>query len=279
LRFNTVPDADKGNYDRWIPNDNPFNTAQQSAVYSYGHRNPQGLAYAVTGNSGKLFSSEHGPYSDDEINIIEKGKNYGHPVVIGFADGNYDSLAAGVTDHDQLPGIWHTTYPQIKSERENAKAIGSDYRNPIKTLYPNDHSFLLSLYEQVKAGTGNQEWPSEGTSSIDVYTASAIPGWKNSLLLPSLKHGHLIRLLLNADGTGTGDTIMYFKAPVRYRDIALSPDGKKIYLSTDTGAVSSGPSREDPQQISYKGCIIEFSYQGMQTAGTGASPAKKEGSN
>src|SRR5205085_7369385 len=123
LLFNTEPDKDAGLYDRWIPDDNPFNAIRQNAVYSYGHRNPQGLAYALVGNSGRLYESEHGPYSDDEINIIEQGKNYGHPLIIGFADGNYDNLAAGVTEHESLPGVWHTTYPQIGSEQDNVKAI------------------------------------------------------------------------------------------------------------------------------------------------------------
>ena len=48
-----------------------------------GHRNPQGLVYA---SNGKLYCSEHGPTTDDEINIIQKGGNYGWPKVNGFCD-------------------------------------------------------------------------------------------------------------------------------------------------------------------------------------------------
>lgn len=66
------------NLDGSIPSDNPFN----NAVWSYGHRNPQGLV--MVGN--KLFASEHGPESDDEINLIEKGKNYGWPNVKGYCN-------------------------------------------------------------------------------------------------------------------------------------------------------------------------------------------------
>jgi glucose/arabinose dehydrogenase len=50
--------------------------------WSWGHRNAQGLVFV--GN--KLFSSEHGPGNDDEINVIEKGRNYGWPGVQGFCD-------------------------------------------------------------------------------------------------------------------------------------------------------------------------------------------------
>lgn len=263
LRFNTESDQDADKYDRWIPNDNPFNTGTQSAVWSYGHRNPQGLAYATINGKGHLYESEHGPFSDDEVNIIERGKNYGHPLVIGYADGNYDGLAAGVSNHQDGPGKWHTAYPLIVSEKENAKTIGADYRDPLVTLYPNTNAFLNNLFNKLSAGGGDQQWPSEAPSSIAVYTADAIPGWKNSLLLPTLKGGKLIRLKLNAEGEKiVSDTICYFKRKERYRDIALSPDGKKIYLAVDSSAITSGPSKAKPQQISYRGCIIEYTYLG-----------------
>jgi glucose/arabinose dehydrogenase len=67
------------NLDGSIPADNPFNN---SPVWSYGHRNPQGLVFA----NNKLYASEHGPDKDDEINLIEKGRNYGWPNVNGFCD-------------------------------------------------------------------------------------------------------------------------------------------------------------------------------------------------
>lgn len=271
LRFNTEPDVDKSSFDQWIPADNPFNTSsKQNAVWSLGHRNPQGIFYVVINGKGILYSSEHGPFSDDEINIIEKGKNYGHPLIIGYPDNNYNGLAAGVSDHDSLPGKWHTTYPFIKSETENLKSIGAaNYRAPLKTLYPNSNSFLTTLFNEIKSGNKDSKWPSEAPSSIDIYTFSAIPGWKNSLLLSTLKGGKLIRLKLSDDGKQIpGDTINYFKGDVRYRDLAISADGTKIYLSTDSGAVSSGPSKENSQQqVSYKGSILEFTYLGQDDSG------------
>ena len=63
------------------PPDNPFvgRAAAEPAIWSYGHRNSQGLAlHPVT---GKLWEHEHGPRGGDEVNIIEKGKNYGWPVI------------------------------------------------------------------------------------------------------------------------------------------------------------------------------------------------------
>jgi len=53
-------------------------------VWSFGHRNPQGLVFARESNL--LFSTEHGPWASDEINIIERGSNYGWPNVVGKCD-------------------------------------------------------------------------------------------------------------------------------------------------------------------------------------------------
>ena len=77
------------NSDGTIPDDNPFDS---SPVFSYGHRNPQGLAWS---SNGMFVSSEHGPsgeqgYGHDEINVILKGKNYGWPNIVGnSSDENF----------------------------------------------------------------------------------------------------------------------------------------------------------------------------------------------
>ena len=71
------------NPDGTVPQDNPF---PNSIVYSYGHRNPQGLAWQP--GTGRLYSTEHGPSGfqgsgQDEINFIEAGRNYGWPIIYG----------------------------------------------------------------------------------------------------------------------------------------------------------------------------------------------------
>ncbi|UOQ98314.1 PQQ-dependent sugar dehydrogenase [Hymenobacter sp. 5317J-9] len=68
------------NLDGTVPADNP---TPNSLVYTLGHRNPQGLVRLPNGN---LYSSEHGPNNDDEINKIEAGRNYGWPDVEGYCD-------------------------------------------------------------------------------------------------------------------------------------------------------------------------------------------------
>ena len=62
------------------PKDNPFVSKKgaKAEIWSYGHRNPQGLAFDA---SGKLWAIEHGPRGGDELNLIGPGKNYGWPVI------------------------------------------------------------------------------------------------------------------------------------------------------------------------------------------------------
>jgi glucose/arabinose dehydrogenase len=76
------------NLDGTIPDDNPF---PNSPIYSFGHRNPQGLAWQP--ETGRLYALEHGPTGSpsccDEVNYIQAGRNYGWPMVYGdrAADG------------------------------------------------------------------------------------------------------------------------------------------------------------------------------------------------
>lgn len=68
------------NIDGSFPKDNPM---EDSPVWSYGHRNPQGMCF---GPHGLLYSSEHGATTNDELNLIEKFANYGWPGVEGYCD-------------------------------------------------------------------------------------------------------------------------------------------------------------------------------------------------
>ena len=64
-----------------IPEDNPFVNVEgaMKSIYSYGHRNPQGLV--INMENGTIWESEHGPRGGDELNIVIPGKNYGWPIV------------------------------------------------------------------------------------------------------------------------------------------------------------------------------------------------------
>ncbi|WP_187262929.1 PQQ-dependent sugar dehydrogenase [Pontibacter beigongshangensis] len=87
--------------DGGIPADNPFVNKQGAlaSIYSYGHRNPQGLDFNPA--TGELWSHEHGPRGGDEVNIVKPALNYGWPVVsYGI---NYNGTP--ITDKTQQEGI------------------------------------------------------------------------------------------------------------------------------------------------------------------------------
>ena len=89
------------NDDGTIPSDNPFvnSDGAKTAIYSYGHRNPQGLAKHP--ETGKIWDNEHGPQGGDEINVIKKGANYGWPVITYGI--NYSGTP--ITDKTEMEGM------------------------------------------------------------------------------------------------------------------------------------------------------------------------------
>ncbi len=233
LRYNLEADADPG-YAAWIPNDNPYTAGTVNAVWSIGIRNNQGFAYDTATNT--LYGSSHGPYSDDEINIIEKQKNYGHPRVIGYAaDGNYNGNATAGTNMSVSAGTpyadcdvtWYIpaspvytppagngyTFPYcgqsslapIGNELNNANAMRNvsgvqNYKDPLFSAYPTAPATILSTWQ---TNPGNGGWESEAWSGLDLYSNKLIPGWNRSLVAAGLKWGRIIKLNLDATGTKT----------------------------------------------------------------------------
>lgn len=84
-----------------IPTDNPFvsTAGAKPEIWSYGHRNPQGLIYDKA--TGTLWDLEHGPKGGDELNRVEKGKNYGWPVITWGID--YDGTP--ISDIQEKEGM------------------------------------------------------------------------------------------------------------------------------------------------------------------------------
>ncbi len=89
------------NADGSIPDDNPFVGKEDALpeIYSYGHRNPQGLV--LNARTGEIWEHEHGPMGGDEINIIKPGKNYGWPK----ATFGIDYSGAIISDYTERPGM------------------------------------------------------------------------------------------------------------------------------------------------------------------------------
>jgi PQQ-dependent dehydrogenase (s-GDH family) len=232
LRFNLDAIGSASNLQNWIPDDNPFVDANgnSTAVWSSGHRNAQGLAF---GSNGILYNSEQQDMSDDEVNIIEEGRNYGWPLVSGYSDGNYDG--------------WSLANMNVVSEEQDS--IDYNLRAPIYTLYTTANPGPLY-------GKSNSTWPTVACSSLEVYENYIIPNWNRSLLIPSLKAGQVFKLKLSGDGKSVTDmtsiAAMNLNNKARLRDLCVSPDGLKIYVSCDMSS----------QNSAYKGKILEYSYGG-----------------
>jgi PQQ-dependent dehydrogenase (s-GDH family) len=253
------------NLDGAIPSDNPRIAGVRSHIFSYGHRNAQGIVF---GPDGKLYGCEHGPKTDDEINLIQAGKNYGWPHVAGYRDdkayvyGNW-SASQGVPCGSLTYSDF--TIPSSVPQQKESDWSHRDFMPPLKTFFTveNDHNF------QDPACAPSQLyyvcWPTVGPSSLDVYTGrrDAIPGWANSLLMTTLKRGTLYRVKLSGSGRALpGDAIPYFTTTNRYRDLAIHPDQKSIYLATDTSGDTGAPSRGHSSRLDNPGAILEYRYAG-----------------
>jgi aldose sugar dehydrogenase len=236
LRINSDNDGDAG-LDAWVPNDNPFYTVgaitPRDYVYSMGHRNAQGLVWGTGNNVYRLYSSEQQDRSDDEINLIEAGKNYGWDKVTGFCEGNVNGFKIGQTSNPNEQTFCSAT---------------PTYMNPLFVTFSEAATDMAALY----AESDNNLWPTIASSSIDFYGQTKIPGWHESILISSLKQDKVYRIKPNTAGTGVvtlpngTDTVSYFRGDGnRIRRIRISPDGMKFYVARDAGT------------------IIEYSYMGV----------------
>jgi len=228
LRINSEDDGDAG-LDTWVPNDNPFYTvgavSPRDYVYSMGHRNAQGLVWGTASGIDRLYSSEQQDRSDDEINVIEAGRNYGWDKVTGFCEGNVNGFKIG-----------QTTNP---NEQTFCSATPT-YKDPIFATFTESAAQMGALYAQ----TDNSLWPTIASSSIDFYKQNKIPGWQESILVSALKQDKVYRIKPNTAGTGVltlpngTDTISYFRGDGnRIRRIRIAPDGLKFYVARDAGSI------------------------------------------
>ena len=227
------------NLDGSIPADNPMLAGVRSHIYSYGHRNAQGL---IVSPDGQIYASEHGPSMDDELNLIVAGRNYGWPFVAGYKDDKVYTYAKWAESTTPCATMKHDPIvaPQPVPQQKESAWNGPGFMPPIQTFFTVDSSYRFD--------TGNA---TIAPSGIDIYTQGGIPGWANSVLITSLLRGSVYRVKLSADGTAaSGEPLEYFKMKTRYRDVLVAPDGRTIYAATDTN------SAENP------GAILAFTYQG-----------------
>jgi PQQ-dependent dehydrogenase (s-GDH family) len=263
------------NLDGSIPKDNPKLAGVKSHVYTYGHRNPQGIDF---GPDGTLYSSEQGPKTDDEINILKSGSNYGWPHVAGLKDDKsyeYARWADATTPCSQLTFSDLAIDPSVPREPESA--FKKPFVEPIATMFtvPTGYSF----HDSACGGVDFICWPTVGASSIEYYASNGkgIPGWDKVLLVTTLKRGSLYVVPLKADGkTTSGHMSRYFQSENRYRDTAISPDGRTIYIATDPGGLAESLTGGSTGKMQNPGAILSFTYVGEE--GSVSAPAAISGS-
>lgn len=165
------------NLDGSVPADNPI---PGNYFYSMGHRNPQGLVSA----NGKIYSSEHGPDNDDEINLIKPGGNYGWPFVEGYCD------------------------------KENE----------------------MAFCDSVMVNEPIYDWtPTIAPAGLDYYNHSAIPEWKNNLMLTTLKGQALWLFELDDTGEKIVNERIYLQEQFgRLRDLCVSSSGDVYLITSNT---------------------------------------------
>ena len=241
------------NLDGSIPADNPVLAGVRSHIYAYGNRNPQGMAF---GPDGKLYESEHGQDTDDEVNRIEAGRNYGWPLIAGYKDDQYYTYAnwsksaptpcADLAYGRDVP----STVPQTKESSVNLP----DFTPPLKSFFT-----VPTGYDVRKLGNATA-----ALTGLDVYSSDAIPGWKTSILVCGMASGTIYRIPLNALDAAP---LTYFKAQDRYRDLALAPDGRRIYAITAINGRTVTKTGEPTATLEHPGALLEFTYAGPREKG------------
>jgi PQQ-dependent dehydrogenase (s-GDH family) len=253
------------NLDGSIPPDNPTIGGVRSHVFSYGHRNPQGLAFMP---DGKLYESEHGPNTDDEVNLIRAGMNYGWPHIAGYKDDQSYAFANWSASRGvPCASLTFTAYPAVPPSvplQKESTWSHPDFTPPIQTFHTVATGYDFKNPKCAERELYYQCWPTVAPSSLVVYTAqNGIPGWDHSLLMPSLKHGTVYRIQLDTTGTkvvGDPDENEFFKTVNRYRDVAISPDGLALLIATDVGGNTQDQSGRPAARVENSGSILEFRY-------------------
>ncbi|MCA0043155.1 PQQ-dependent sugar dehydrogenase [Celeribacter litoreus] len=150
-----TPDGD-------VPEDNPF---AGSPIFSYGHRNPQGITWDET---GQMYAAEHGQSGNDEVNRIVAGGNYGWPVIQGNErrEGMQTPLAQSGRSTWAPSGLtWHEGRLLLAGLRAGA-VLGVSTEGDVTEAYPGDGRIrdVLVVGDEVYAITTNRSPRRDGAS-------------------------------------------------------------------------------------------------------------------
>jgi glucose/arabinose dehydrogenase len=220
------------NLDGSVPSDNPFASDRWpfSLVWSRGHRNPQGIARL---SNGLLYASEHGQNHDDEINLIEKGGNYGWPNVTGMCD-------------DTIQGVWDL--------RESRFCADTGVIQPLITWTPTVGPAGMVYYN-------SRQIPQWRNSLLMATLGKMKPD------LPPDSYS-IVQIKLTYDGRRIEMDTAWFSGEFgRIRDLCVSPDGR-VFIATsnrDGRAVASlgFPTYEDDRIIEIRSGIARVEQESL----------------
>jgi hypothetical protein len=129
-----------------------------------------------------------------------------------------------------------------------------DFVPPLITLFTAPAGYDLGALGSTTIGPG----------SIDFYDSPAIPGWRQSLIVTGMRTGALYRVALAADGRSVaGPALLYFKQDDRYRDTAISPDGRLFVVTDNEGSVLDARWQRI-EVLAHPGTLLEFTYTAPQ---------------
>lgn len=248
------------NPDGSIPDDNPVINGVHSHIYTYGHRNAQGI---TVGNNGVLYISEHGDKSDDEVNRLQAGGNYGWPYVAGRNDSRayqYVNWSAAENCEDLEFNNIAPAPPGVPVMNESDFDAAS-FVQPLATFYTVENGYNFTEYIR---------WPTVAPSSLRLYMSDVVPGWEenNTFLMPTLKAGRIFQLVLNENGTALDrEPVELFRSENRYRDVTFDPDGRTIYVITDSFGYAQAIGGGVTHELLNPGSVLVFRYDGDRSTG------------
>lgn len=166
-----------------IPDDNPF---PANPVYSLGHRNAQGLYLAP---NGIIYSSEHGPSTDDELNIIEPGRNYGWPDVHGFCDLPAEITFCDENNVKEPLEAWTPTIATSDIVYYDHEAIPEWQGHILLTSLKNKRLYVIALNEDGTEVVGEEQYFINWWGRLrdicigpagEIYLTTNGPSWSNT---------------------------------------------------------------------------------------------------